>query len=612
MASGGDIELGQVLYGKKKMYPFFLKENTLLMHMGIFGSTGYGKTNISYYLLDKLSELGIPVIVFDFSKRNYRDLLSTHMKDRIDVYTVGRDAVPFKYNPLKPPEGIQLSQWIKEFASIFDHAYSLLGGGRHLILKTLSAIHDEKKKPRMADMKVWLEKYNTTTSLSTRERNWLSTALRPMESLCFNEISRVWDCDEGIVPSEFFKKGRITVLELDALDANDRSFFIEIVLQWLRDWLLVSGSREKLRGMIILEESHHVLSREKGRQSGTETVVDLIFREVRELGLGIIYIDQHPSMISYPALGNTSTHIYMNLGLDTRYSSDVMDASNMLGLDYKEDGNYLRRLPIGHGFVLCRWSDFTNPFLMEFYKFQLKKGSVSDADVRSHMAGKIKFSAEAEAQPQEEKYKFAPTTETAGEKTEIPAEELDEKETEIIKVLGSGTSIFTSEIYKQLKMSGTAFAEKIKKLVGYGFVLPKEGKIGKNKMNYYYLTNRGEKIYTEEFGALSGEVKMEIKELMDIFASAGWVYEKAKNLVYFDKGGKRHVIFLWSKMDRENIRSNIFNKARHFIAANERIKNLIIQEACRFSFENGEPLVLFVSTAKEFSERGKFERLEIQ
>ncbi|MCH7761355.1 hypothetical protein IIA15_08185, partial [candidate division TA06 bacterium] len=273
--------------------------------------------NLSYSLIEKLSDQNVPVIIFDFSKRNYKDLLSTHLKDRINLYTLGRTPAPFKFNPLKPPPGILLSQWMKEFSSIFDHAYWLLGGGRAVILKALDNVFASNKHPTMQDLKAWLDEYGTS-SLPSRERNWISTAMRPLESLCFKEVGDIFNIKEGILPSEFFTPGRITILELDALDTNDKTFFIEIILQWIRDWLLVNWKKEQLAGVVILEEAHHVLNREKAKKMGSETVMELVFREVRELGLGIIYIDQHPSMVSYPALGNTSTHVYMNLGLDTR------------------------------------------------------------------------------------------------------------------------------------------------------------------------------------------------------------------------------------------------------------------------------------------------------
>ena len=79
----GHIEIGNALYGRKRLYPFYLPKQTFLSHMAIFGSSGYGKTNLAYSLIDKLSGQGIPVIIFDISKRNYKDLLSTLLKDRI-------------------------------------------------------------------------------------------------------------------------------------------------------------------------------------------------------------------------------------------------------------------------------------------------------------------------------------------------------------------------------------------------------------------------------------------------------------------------------------------------------------------------------------------------
>ncbi|MBU0530246.1 MAG: DUF87 domain-containing protein, partial [Nanoarchaeota archaeon] len=245
VAGEGEIELGHVLYGRKALYPIKIKRESLLTHIGVFGSSGYGKTNISYELISKLHDMQIPVLIFDFSKRNYKDLLSTNMRDSIDIYTIGRDVAPFKFNPLKPPKGIPISQWMKEFASIFDHAYWLLGGGKHIILKSLDGVHKEKKHPMLHDLKEWLNEYGES-KLPARERNWLATAERPLESLCFREIGDIFKTVEGQKPSDFFQKGRITILELDALDTNDKTFFIEIILQWIRDWLLVNEKREEL------------------------------------------------------------------------------------------------------------------------------------------------------------------------------------------------------------------------------------------------------------------------------------------------------------------------------------------------------------------------------
>jgi len=608
MASEGNFRLGTVLYGKKRMYPLMFSRDKVLTHIGIFGSSGYGKTNISYSLIKQLSESGLPVLIFDFSKRNYRDLLSTELKDRIEIFTVGRKAAPFKFNPLKPPEGVQLSQWMKEFATIFDHAYWLLGGGRHIIMKAIDAVHDSKESPRMADIKDWLNEYGAS-SLPAREKNWLATAERPLESLCFKEIGDVFDCDRGVDITDFFRKGRITILELDAMDVNDKTFFIEIILQWIRDWLLVGSKREQLIGAVILEEAHHVLNRDKANKIGSETVIDLIFREVRELGLGMIYIDQHPSLVSYPALGNTSTHIYMNLGLDTKHSSDIMDASHMLGLDYEDEGSYLRKLPVGHGFMLCRMSNFHDPFLVEFPHIELKKGSINDDMLKTHMQGKAVYE-----EPEHSKTESTESPSHDEGELKVSFDDMDESGRKIIEAVGKAKGSFTSQIYRELNMSGTVFSRKAKKLIDMGLVKSKTAKVRKNRLRYYFLTGLGQELFNSRFGAEGPKNgnPAGIKEIADTFSACGWKFDETESKFTFEENGKVVNIKVQTDSDRKAIYDAIARDTRHFICGSERIKNMVVQEGARFAFKSGKPFVLFASTSKEFDQKGSFERVEFE
>jgi predicted transcriptional regulator len=598
VATAGNIELGNVLYGKKELYPFRFDKERLITHFGIFGSSGYGKTNISYFLIDQLSEQDVPVIIFDFSKRNYRDLLATHLKDRIEVFTIGRNAAPFKFNPLRPPEGITLSQWMKEFSAIFDHAYWLLGGGRHIILKALDAVFESKEKPRLLDVKKWVNEY-ASSQLPARERNWIATAARPLDSLCFREIGDVFDCSTGINPSEFFKPGKITVLELDALDTNDKTFFIEIMLQWFRDWLLVSSDREKLKGVIILEEAHHVLNREKSNKTGSETVVDLIFREIRELGMGIVYMDQHPSLISYPALGNTSTLVYMNLALDTKYSSDILDSSNMLGLDYREEGDYLRRLPVGDGFVVCRNSEFTQPFLVKFHQAQIKKGAVTDREIREIMKARLEQYFEAEPETQR------PATQDDG-----VAEQIDEHGWEIVKLLGEGRATFTSQIYNELNVSGTAFNKKVKRLMDLGVVAVSRAKTQKNRFHYYFLTDKGQAVFAKNFGKTAPEREKDLNELVNLFVYMGWTHQKEEGAFTFKDKGKTIKVMLETSADPEKIYRDV-TENMHFVCVSERIRNMVAQQAAKYVYKNGGMPVYFVGLVEDFEKKG-FERIEFE
>lgn len=635
VAAIGDFELGTILYGKKKLYPLRLKKSDLLTHMGIFGSSGSGKTNIIHYLVRTLNEQEVPIVIFDFSKRNYRDLLQIpELKDRIKVYTVGRDVIPFRFNPLKPPEGVQVSQWVKEFAEVFDHAYWLLGGGRHVIIKALDSLYKqfEPGYPKLADLKMWLEKY-AYTEKSSRERNWVATAKRPLESLCLRETGEIFDCDQGMLPSGFFKPGSITILEIDALSNDDKTFFIEIILQWVRDWLLATNVREKLVGVIVLEEAHHVLSREKTKKFGIETVTDLIFREIRELGVGMIYVDQHPSLVSYPALGNTSTHMYMNLGLDTKYSSDIQDASKMLGLR-EDDVDYLRRLPIGHSFILIRKSVFPNPFLVKFPLMPIQKGSVTDDTVREAMG--VRLMQELKIKPKAMRSMNPKTFARNMMKRQVIEKRMkrvNSKGWKIMGVLANAEAAYTSEIYKLLKMSYKVFNKEVNELIELGFVAAREGKVYKQTAIYHFLTNEGECALSLKTGKLrtSGTAESDrgqpksttaksaitTSAITSVLTLKGWapLKEADSHMVFEDRGRKLRINIIDSlsrpKID-EVIEKNAIDGEIYFVCDSDRTKTAVFQQAANHSYRHrGMNMVVYAATLEDLrSKKGRFKKVE--
>jgi hypothetical protein len=102
----GEYPVGMIHYGQNGFYPFGLREEEFIQHIGIFGRSGSGKTNLAYLLLHGLTKAGKPFLVFDW-KRNYRDLISSPTFADLVIFTVGRSVAPFRFNPLIPPPGMQ-------------------------------------------------------------------------------------------------------------------------------------------------------------------------------------------------------------------------------------------------------------------------------------------------------------------------------------------------------------------------------------------------------------------------------------------------------------------------------------------------------------------------
>lgn len=367
----GEYVLGTVHYGETPLYEFGLREYEWIQHVGIFGRTGSGKTNVGFLIVKKLIEKSKPFLVFDW-KRNYRDLLTLPEVRDITVYTVGRDVSPFRFNPLIPPTGTPPTTWLKKLIEIMCHVYWLGEGVAYLLQKAIDSVYRqadaEQHCPTMQDVKVWLESYKTRG----RASQWMESALRLVGTLCYGEIGKVLNIPQQNGLEAMLRQN--VILELDALTNNDKTFLIESLLLWIHHYRLQEPEREKFKHAIIIEEAHHVLLK---HEQSKESVVDVILREIRELGESMVMIDQHPSLISIPSLGNTYTTIVMNL----KHARDIatLGEAMLLGQDERE---YLGRLEQGFGIVKLQ-GRCPKSFLVGFPLVNIKKGSVDDQMLRS-------------------------------------------------------------------------------------------------------------------------------------------------------------------------------------------------------------------------------------
>jgi len=376
----GEYQLGVVFYGKERFHLFGLREEEWIQHVGIFGRSGCGKTNTAFLVALNFLAKGKPFLVFDW-KRNYRDLLSLGFENEIWVFTVGRDVSPFFFNPLVPPEGTPPEMWLKKLIEIMCHSYFLGEGVAYLLQKAIDSVYREfgvygespQAYPTMGDVKEWLERYRS----KGRESAWMDSALRAVGVLCFGETGRVLN-QRHAFPLEGLLS-RNVILELDALTNSDKTFLIESLLLWIHHYRMAQGSREEFKHALIIEEAHHILLRKKQEVMGEEAVTDVILREIRELGEAIVLIDQHPSLISKPAMGNTYCTVSMNL----KHRSDIAMIADSLLLDSKQ-ARYLGKLETGTAMVKLqgRWFE---PFLVRFPLVRLEKGAVTDRDVKARM-----------------------------------------------------------------------------------------------------------------------------------------------------------------------------------------------------------------------------------
>ena len=378
--AAGPYQLGHVSYNGKSLFPFGLREDEWIQHVGVFGRSGAGKTNLGFLITQELVRHGKPVLIFDW-KRNYRDLLNLAGFDSAAVYTVGRLTVPLAFNPLIPPPQTNPKTWLKKLIAVIAHAYLLGNGVLYLLQETIDSVYQDfgvysgsvERWPTFHDVQATLKARNSPG----REAGWLSSAMRALASLTFGDM-------DGLVNREGGDMQRLlerpVILELDALTQSDKVFFVQAMLLWIHHFRMTTGVREQFTHCCLIEEAHHVLSGERRSLVGGQSVMELTFREIREFGESLVILDQHPSQISMPSLGNTYATFCFNL----KHRTDVSAISQAMLLE-DDQKQLVGQLPIGQAVARLQGRG-RGPFTIQVPEVPIKKGTVTDADVMQHMS----------------------------------------------------------------------------------------------------------------------------------------------------------------------------------------------------------------------------------
>ncbi|MBI4775984.1 MAG: ATP-binding protein [Deltaproteobacteria bacterium] len=391
----GDYCLGRVYHGQiPQEQTFGLRRAEIIRHTSIFGSTGSGKTNTGLLLVLNLLRDNVPFMIFDW-KRNYRDLLDRENPrlrqftagKEILVFTVGKDLSPFYFNPMIPPPGVSQNIWNRKLMEIMGDAY-FLGFGVFDILEQY-----------MDGAACFRDVHNVVITQTARGRraDWWDSTMRALRRVSTGDISRMYNVRRPPMPIPDLLK-RNVIFEMEALPEKDKPFFVESLLLWIHHYRLnESGPREKLKHMILIEEAHHMMSRKKEKLSGEEPITDILIREIREFGEGVVVIDQEPSKISTPALNNT----YTTIGMSMKYEDNINALGAAMALDYKKR-KYFNNLDTGFGIVKLQGRGLYSPFLVRFPEVKIRKGAVTNEMLREWMPRFDAQQVEIEAGPQKQ------------------------------------------------------------------------------------------------------------------------------------------------------------------------------------------------------------------
>ncbi len=366
----GDFILGNVIYRDKRLYPLYLKEEDFIKQIGIFSITGGGKTNVGMLLALQLLKKKIPFMAIDW-KRQWRSILSLsdfpNIKD-VKVYTIGRDVIPFLWNPFRPPPNIDYKTWISAIAECLEKSHLGGLGVADFFIRIYEELFAERKDENYPNFYDGLRELQNI-KVGGREFLWWQSAKRIFKSFTFGPASKSFNARNPIKLEELLEKP--VILELDQeMPKPLRIFFQELVIRFIHLHRLAQGESEHLRSVLFLEEIHNLFQTtkfEKGRIDSLEN----IYREIRSFGQGLVSITQHCSLLPVHILGNSHTLIFLAL----QHQDDIEAARKALFL-LRDDEVYLNMLRTGQGIV--KVMERINPCLVQFLYVPVKKGVITD------------------------------------------------------------------------------------------------------------------------------------------------------------------------------------------------------------------------------------------
>ena len=365
----GTFNLGTVLYEAPK-WPAGISSSELMQNMAIFGRSGAGKTNVAFHLMEQLVEKKIPFLFLDW-KRTARHLIP-RFKEKINVYTPGRSLSKFVFNPFIPPPGLDPNVYVNHVVDIISEAYILGEGSRSIIQKAIAACYQQDNLSPSVD-----EIIENVEEMPSKGRvhGWKISALRALQSLKFSDIGTSDKTSQQEMAGKLLQEN--TIIELDALGQSAKKFLVPLLCFWIYNVKLPSKDREKLSLVIFIEEAHHILLRQEHRSN--ETLMNMLLRQCREIGIGIVTVDQHPSLISSSVLGNSYTSICLN----QKNPSDINKAAGISLVD-DEDKRYFSMLPVGQAIIKLQ-DKWRKPFLVQFPLMNFQKGLVTDSVLAKYL-----------------------------------------------------------------------------------------------------------------------------------------------------------------------------------------------------------------------------------
>lgn len=311
-----------------------LAKKSLASHTFITGSTGSGKSNTVYQLIEKARKKNVKFLVVEPAKGEYKHVFGT-CKD-VSVFGTNPSLTPIlRINPFSFPEGVHVLEHLDRLVEIFNVCWPMYAAMPAVLKSAVEKsykdcgwdmirsvnTYGEVLYPSFADVAKNIKEIIDNSEFDKDNKGaYKGSLLTRLESLTNGINGMIFTCDE-ISNEALFDEN--VIVDLSRVGSSEtKSLIMGMLVLKLQEYRMTSNAMNvELKHITVLEEAHNLLKKTSTEQSSesanligksVEMLTNAI-AEMRTYGEGFIIADQAPGLLDMSVIRNTNTKIIMRL-----------------------------------------------------------------------------------------------------------------------------------------------------------------------------------------------------------------------------------------------------------------------------------------------------------
>ena len=387
------LQLGKIYHmHHEERTPVSLSKKSLASHVFITGSTGSGKSNTVYQILDEAERNNVKFLVIEPAKGEYKDVFGNDSE--VSVYGTNPNISELlRIDPFSFPKGIHVYEHMDRLVEIFNVCWPMYAAMPAVLKSAIEQSYadcgwDLRKStneygddlfPSFSDVARNIKTIIDSSEYDSENKGaYKGSLLTRLKSLT-NGINGMIFTRDALSDEELFDKN--VIIDLSRVGSSEtKSLLMGMLVLKLQEHRMteIHSMNSGLKHLTVLEEAHNLLKRtssdqpvEGGNLLGKSVeMISNAIAEMRTYGEGFVIVDQAPGLLDMAAIRNTNTKIIMRL--PDQEDRELVGRSANLNDDQIIE---LAKLPCGVAAIYQ--NEWVQPVLCKIQYFETPKSQYS-------------------------------------------------------------------------------------------------------------------------------------------------------------------------------------------------------------------------------------------